>query len=89
MSVLSRRTLAQLNSLQASVVELASHRNTALRIFMASRHATTVLAQREYWFEFVWADQEYRIAVQRLARFCLMRRAPLVTVTNASAENGS
>jgi hypothetical protein len=70
MKLLSRRALEQLGSLQASVQELATHRNTALRMFMASRSSTTPVAQREFWLEFAWADQEYRIAVRRLAQFC-------------------
>jgi hypothetical protein len=70
MKLLSRRALEQLGSLQATVVELAIHRNNALRMFMASRNTTTATAQREFWLEFAWADQEYRIAVRRLAQFC-------------------
>jgi hypothetical protein len=54
------------------VRELAGHRNTALRIFMASRGTTTSAAQREFWLEFSWLDQEYRVAVRRLADFCAM-----------------
>ena len=70
MKLLSRRALEQLGALQASVQELATHRNTALRMFMASRGTTTAMAQREFWLEFAWGDQEYRIAVRRLAQFC-------------------
>lgn len=70
MKLLSRRALDQLGTLQASVQELATHRNTALRIFMASRNTTTSMAQREFWLEFAWVDQEYRVAVRRLAQFC-------------------
>jgi hypothetical protein len=70
MKLLSRRALEQLGALQASVQELATHRNTALRLFVASRHTTTAVAQREFWLEFSWVDQEYRIAVRRLAQFC-------------------
>jgi hypothetical protein len=76
MKLLSRRALEQLGSLQASVQELASHRNTALRMFMASRNTTTPVAQREFWLEFAWVDQEYRIAVRRLAQFCTEHREP-------------
>ena len=68
--LLSRRALEQLNSLQASVHSLGSTRNQALRIFVASRNVTTAIAQREYWLEFSWLDQEYREAVRRLAQFC-------------------
>jgi hypothetical protein len=74
MKLLSRRALDQLGSLQASVHELASHRNTALRMFLASRNTTTAMAQREFWLEFAWVDQEYRIAVRRLAQFCTEHR---------------
>ena len=70
MKLLSRRALDQLGNLQASVQELATHRNTALRMFIASRNTTTAMAQREFWLEFTWVDQEYRIAVRRLAQFC-------------------
>jgi hypothetical protein len=72
---LSRRALEELGALQASVHELATHRKTALRLFMASRHAATALAQRDFWLEFAWADQEYRIAVRRLAQFCEHHRS--------------
>ena len=67
---LSRRALEELGSLQASVHELGLHRNAALRILFASRHAATAIAQRDFWLEFAWADQEYRVAVHRLAQFC-------------------
>jgi len=70
MKLLSRRALDQLGTLQASVQELATHRNTALRMLVASRNTTTSGAQREFWLEFAWVDQEYRIAVRRLAQFC-------------------
>lgn len=70
LGILSRRALEELGSLQTAVHTLCSERNAALRRFVASRHAATVLAQREFWLEFAWADQEYRVAVQRLAEFC-------------------
>ncbi|HKD54545.1 MAG TPA: hypothetical protein VKB72_10040 [Steroidobacteraceae bacterium] len=71
---LSRRALEELGSLQASVHELRLHRNAALRLLFASRHAATAIAQRDFWLEFAWADQEYRVAVHRLARFCADHR---------------
>ena len=71
---LSRRALEELGTLQASVHDLAAHRNAALRVFVASRRAATALAQRDFWLEFVWVDQEYRIAVRRLAQFCADHR---------------
>jgi hypothetical protein len=74
MKLLSRRALDQLGTLQANVQELSAHRNTALRMFLASRNTTTPKAQREFWLEFAWVDQEYRIAVHRLAQFCSEHR---------------
>jgi len=75
MAPLSRRARARLGLLQTSVCKLASQRNEALRLFVASRHATTPSAQREFWLEFSWLDQEYRAAVYRLAEFCRERLA--------------
>jgi hypothetical protein len=72
---LSRRAREELGTLQASVHELGLHRNIALRLFVASRYAATALAQRDFWLEFAWVDQEYRIAVRRLAQFCADHRA--------------
>jgi hypothetical protein len=72
--MLSRRALEELGALQASVHELCSQRNAALRLYIASRQAATDNAQREFWLEFSWADQEYRVAVRRLAQFCLEHR---------------
>jgi hypothetical protein len=68
--VLSRRALEELNSLQARVHACSGMRNQALRIFVGSRNVTTAFAQREFWLEFSLADQEYRVAVRRLAAFC-------------------
>jgi len=68
--ILSRRTIGALGVLEASVQELGTHRSEALRLFLASRNATTLMAQREFWLEFSWVDQEYRAAVRRLAEFC-------------------
>jgi hypothetical protein len=67
--ILSRRALDELSGLQASMSRLAGRRNIALRMFLASRHATTPIAQREFWLDFSWLDQEYRAAVRRLAEF--------------------
>jgi hypothetical protein len=75
MKLLSRRALDQLGTLQANLQELATHRNTALRMFMASRNTTTPVAQREFWLEFAWVDSEYRIAVRKLAQFCSDHRS--------------
>jgi len=68
--LLSRRTIGALGVLEASVQELGTHRGEALRLFLASRNAATATAQREFWLEFSWIDQEYRAAVRRLAQFC-------------------
>jgi len=70
----SRRTQAQLTALQARVLELGERRNAALRLLAVSRRAATIGAQREFWLEFSWLDQEYRTAVHRLAKFCLALR---------------
>ena len=78
MKLLSRRALDQLGTLQANLQELATHRNTALRMFMASRNTTTPVAQREFWLEFSWVDSEYRIAVRKLAQFCTEHRSLVV-----------
>jgi hypothetical protein len=72
--LLSRRALDELGTLQATVRELAADRNAALRIFVASRTTTTSMAQREFWLEFSWIDQEYRAAVRKLAQFCQHHR---------------
>lgn len=68
--LLSRRALEELGSLQSTVRELAQGRNMAFRIFTASRFVAIASAQREFWLEFSWLDQEYRVAVRRLAQFC-------------------
>jgi hypothetical protein len=70
LGILSRRALEELGTLQTLVQRLCGERNAALRRLLASRYAATVLAQREFWLEFAWSDQEYRVAVQRLAEFC-------------------
>ena len=71
MTFRSWETLEKLNTLQESVHALGGPRNVALRMFAASRRSTTLVAQREFWLEFYWLDQQYRDAVRRLARFCL------------------
>ena len=70
MKTLSRRVLAELRELQARLRAHCANRNEALRMFAASRNAATQAAQREFWLEFAWADQEYRAAVNQLAKFC-------------------
>ncbi len=72
--LLSRRALDELGTLQSVVRDLTTHRNAALRIFVASRNTTTPMAQREFWLEFSWIDQEYRAAVRKLALFCAHHR---------------
>lgn len=66
----SQRDLEQLRALQSAMRDVVHDRNVALRIFAASRNSTTPQAQREFWLEFTWFDQEYRVAVRRLAHFC-------------------
>ena len=63
--------MEQLGALETSVHEIGELRRGALRLFIASRRAATPIAQREFWLEFAWVDQEYRVAVRRLAQFCL------------------
>jgi hypothetical protein len=74
MRLLSRRALEELGALQDAMQELAAHRSTALRMFVTSRNTTTLVAQREFWLEFAWIDQEYRAAVRKLAQFCMRYR---------------
>jgi hypothetical protein len=81
--LLSRRALDELGTLQAVVRDLAAHRNAALRIFVTSRNSTTPVAQREFWLEFSWIDQEYRAAVRKLAQFCRHHTSP--TLVGAAA----
>lgn len=76
MKTLSRKVLDELSDLQSSLRKLTSDRNVALRMFAASRNAATEDAQREFWLEFSWADQEYRAAVSRLAAFCRTHMRP-------------
>lgn len=66
----------ELRELQSALRKLAQDRSTALRMFAAARGAATPDAQREFWLEFAWIDQEYRAAVSRLAQFCARYRAP-------------
>lgn len=79
MKPLSRRALEELGALQDAMQELANLRRTALRMFVASRNSTTAIAQREFWLEFSWIDQEYRAAVLKLSQFC--RRHPHPSLT--------
>jgi hypothetical protein len=72
--LLSRRALEQLGELQTLVRQLCADRNAALRIFTASRFVAIASAQRELWLEYAWLDQEYRMAVHRLAQFCTQHR---------------
>lgn len=74
MRSLSRRALEELGALQDAMQELAADRNAALRMFITSRNTTTLVAQREFWLEFAWIDQEYRAAVRKLAQFCMRYR---------------
>ncbi|MBV8785002.1 MAG: hypothetical protein JOZ67_12505 [Gammaproteobacteria bacterium] len=64
--------------------ELAAERSLALRLFFASRHAATAIAQREFWLEFSWVDQEYRVALRRLVKFCAEHRDGRKTILPTS-----
>jgi hypothetical protein len=86
--ILPRRTLEELGSLQASVRQHAQGRNIAFRILLASRVSAVASAQREFWLEFAWLDQEYRCAVRRLARFCLDHRNDPEARWGDSSPNG-
>ena len=72
--VLSRQALEELGQLQSTVRKLSADRNVALRIFTTSRFVAIASAQYEFWLEFSWLDQEYRVAVRRLAQFCTQHR---------------
>ncbi|MGB6450904.1 MAG: hypothetical protein WBE92_09145 [Steroidobacteraceae bacterium] len=74
MKLLSRRVRVQLGALDNHMREVGVHRNTALRMFLVSRGVATAIAQREFWLEFFWLDQEYRAAVHTLAQFCSKHR---------------
>ncbi len=76
MKPISRKVLDELSELQSALRQLASDRNAALRMFAAARGAATPDAQREFWLEFAWIDQEYRAAVNQLAKFCAKHRIP-------------
>lgn len=67
---ITRKALRQLGTLQAEMIEREAERTAALRMLLASRAVTTPPVQREYFFEFVWLDQDYRVAVKRVADFC-------------------
>ena len=72
--LLPRAAQEELNSLQTNLRELTMRRNAAFRIFATSRSVAIDSAQREFWLELAWLDQEYRYAVRRLAQFCVERR---------------
>jgi len=86
MSLLSHRALAELVALQAAVRELAHKRNAALHVLRASRNVAAPDAQERYWLEFSWRDQNYRLAVRKLAQFCA-GRAVLVPGNERSLAN--
>jgi hypothetical protein len=79
--LLARPARKELCSLQTEVRELAVRRNSAFRLFVASRSVAIDSAQRELWWELVWIDQEYRCAVRRLAQFCTEHRNALHSFT--------
>jgi hypothetical protein len=84
MKLISRRALEELGALQDAMQQLAAHRSTALRMLITSRNTTTPVAQREFWLEFSWIDQEYRAAVRKLAEFCLRYRQGPVRLGSAA-----
>lgn len=73
---LSASALERLGVLQTNMRRQAALRATALRLLLASRTATTCGAQREFWLEFLCAENEYRLAVVSLMRFCRQYRGP-------------
>lgn len=75
MNLLSPPALAELAVLQVTVRELANNRSAALRLLRASRNVAVPSAQHEYWREFSWLDQKYRLAVRKLAAFCVCHAA--------------
>ncbi len=89
MRLLSRRKRAQFTALQATVAELSARRSAALRIFLASRHAISPRAQHEFWMEFSWHHQEYRMAVAKLARFCLEHQRDVAHDARQSAGDNA
>jgi hypothetical protein len=70
MKPLSRSAFAELGVLQALVRESALDREAALRVLHASRNVALFPAQQEPWLEFTRLDQEYRLAIRKLAAFC-------------------
>ena len=66
---------------------LGGPRKVALRMVAASRRSTTLIAQRDFWLEFSWLDQEYRDAVRRLTRFCLEHTDGLQAAGEAPQAN--
>jgi hypothetical protein len=84
--LLSRRFAREFRPLQDAVRDLGAQRAVVLRIFALSRNVTRPEAQLEHWREFIWVDQEYRIAVQRLARFCAFHRQSSDTERGAVAS---
>lgn len=70
LKVLSGRARADLWILQSAARQAAAERSVAVRVLLASRGAATRSAQREFWLEFAWIDQEYHAAVRALAQFC-------------------
>jgi hypothetical protein len=80
--------LDHLWELQRLMTTVSVDRSAALRIFTASRFVAIASAQRELWFEFAWLDQEYRVAVHRLARFCAEHRLSALTARESRRSSG-
>ena len=71
--ILPVRIRRQLNDLESALGEARAARGFALGVFRASVASANASAQREYWLEFSWLDQEYRVAVRKLAVYCARR----------------
>lgn len=70
MKAFSTRFRIRLRRLQSDLQKAANDRDSVVQHLLASRAVLTAEAQRELWMEFVWLQQEYRMAVCRLAEFC-------------------
>jgi hypothetical protein len=71
---LSSRFFAELDALEGEISAHVQERQSALRRLFASQDAASWSAQASFWEDFLNADQEYRAAVGRVARFCRSNR---------------
>ena len=88
MRLLSRRALEELGALQDAMQQLAAHRSAALRMFITSRNTTTPIAQREFWLEFSWIDQELRRDLERRALACSIAAVAEAAANVAGRDGG-